>query len=68
MAKSPIVEPSAPKTVKRCACGATVFQGTFQRGQIVDGVLAVRETLYQCVNCHAVKPLGEYADHVVETA
>ena len=52
------------KTAKRCpACQATVFQGPFQRGPIVDGMMTVRETLYQCVNCHAVRPLEQFEDY-----
>ena len=45
------------KTIKKCICGATVFQGPFQRGPIVDGVQIVREILYQCVNCNRVDAL-----------
>lgn len=49
---------AAPK--KECPnCKATIFQGPVTRGEIVDGAFVVRETLYQCVTCHAVKPIEQ---------
>ncbi len=65
----PVKEPplvSTTKTLKRCACGATRFQGPFTRGEIVNGKFIVQETLYQCVQCNTVKPLEQIADHTVE--
>ena len=59
-----------PKNLKRCTCGATVFQGPFQRGEIRNGVMIVRETLYQCVGCNAVwdiSKLGEIAVPTIST-
>jgi len=51
---------------KKCACGARVFQGPYYRGEIVDGELAVRETLYQCVHCHTVQPLDAIGEEVLK--
>jgi hypothetical protein len=40
------------KATTRCDCGATVFQGPFQRGEFVGGTFVVRETVFQCRGCH----------------
>ena len=54
---------SAKRGIKECPnCKGSVFQGPFTRGEIVDDVFHVRETLYQCVTCHAVKPMEELRD------
>lgn len=62
----PTKKDESPKTAKRCTCGASVFQGPFQRGPIVDGLQIVRETLYQCVNCNRVAPLEQFEDFPLE--
>lgn len=64
-AEVPAAKPKS-KTLKRCECGATVFQGPYQRGEIVDGQMKVRETIFQCVNCHAVKPVTAIADYTID--
>jgi len=65
-AKYTIATTTRTKTVKMCECGATRFQGPFQRGEIVDDEFRVQETLYQCVACNRVKPLEKIAYHTVE--
>lgn len=49
---------SSPKLRKECVCGATVFQGPYQRGEVVDGKLEVREEVVQCRGCHREYVLG----------
>lgn len=49
-------------TRKVCECGARIFQGPFQRGEIINGAVVVRENLYQCVHCHRVKPIEQISD------
>ena len=61
MAKDKAEQPDK-STRKFCECGARIFQGPFTRGEIIGGALQVRETLYQCVNCHRVKPLEQISD------
>lgn len=57
---SPAVVAVTPPDRKRCPqCKATVFQGPSMRGEIVDGQFLVRETLYACVTCHAVRPMEQ---------
>lgn len=54
------------RVLKQCPdCSATMFQGPFTRGPIVNDVFVKREELYQCVNCHRVWPLAELHDHEV---
>ena len=63
----PVTKSNAGKTLKQCPnCGATVFQGPFQRGPIVNGKHDAQETLWQCVNCNRVSPVDGLADHEVE--
>lgn len=62
--ESPKKTRKATKITKRCPnCGATIFQGPVQRGPIVGDVHQVKETLYTCVNCHALKALHELDDY-----
>ena len=63
----PIEKKEKTKTIKKCICGATVFQGPFQRGPIVDGMQIVRETLYQRVNCNRVDALEKFEDFPIES-
>ena len=70
MAKGKSQEPTLsseggePPVKKKCPlCGATMFQGPFQRGEIINGEFVVREELYNCVGCHSVKPVDELLDH-----
>lgn len=61
--------PAAPKVEKECpSCHATMFQGPWQRGPIVDGVFTPKETLYNCVNCHAVLTVEQMQDRVTLAA
>lgn len=64
--KDPLILVSKTKTLKRCECGATRFQGPFTRGDIVDGVFRVQETVYQCLGCNRVRLFDEIPDHTVE--
>ena len=51
---------------KRCPqCGASKFQGVYYRGSIVNGRLVPEEALYQCVQCHAVRPLNDLVDYTI---
>lgn len=61
------IKSHAGKTLKQCPdCGATIFQGPFHRGPIVNGKQEVSETLWQCVNCNRVRPVEGLDDHEVE--
>lgn len=54
------------KVIKKCpSCGATVFQGPYHRGEIVNGEFEAKETLYNCANCHRPLAVSEMVDHVV---
>ena len=64
--KDPLTLVSKTKTLKRCECGATRFQGPFSRGEIVDGIFLAQEMLFQCLGCNRVRPLDEIPDHTVE--
>lgn len=37
-------------------CGATLFQGPFQRGHFEGSKFVVDEEVYQCRNCHTEYP------------
>lgn len=57
------------KIEKECPkCHSTMWQGPFNRGNIINGELVVRESLYNCVNCHAVLPVSEMVDRVTLAA
>lgn len=59
------VQPERP-AIKQCPnCGATIFQGPFFRGEIgMDGTMVtVRETVFQCMGCNAIKGLHELNNH-----
>ena len=56
---------SVKGTKKRCECGASVFQGPYQRGEIINGKFAHHEIVYQCRNCHREKKLDEIADDAI---
>ena len=46
------------KTRKKCpTCGAYVFQGPYDRGEIINGKMKVKSQVYQCLNCHHISPL-----------
>jgi hypothetical protein len=65
MPKATVTEPARPAVVKECPkCHSTMFQGPWQRGPIVDGVFAAKETLYNCVGCHVVLSVAEMQDRV----
>ena len=59
-------EVPADKVIKKCpSCGATLFQGPYGRGEIANGEFVVKETLYNCANCHRPLALHEMIDHPV---
>jgi len=43
-----------------------VFQGPFQRGEIINGKLEVREILWQCMGCNKVGPLEAFKEEAFE--
>ena len=54
------------KTIKQCPnCGATVFQGPYGRGEIVNGEFVTKETLYNCANCHRALAIREMVDRPI---
>lgn len=65
MAKSQ-TEPQGQKVIKMCSCGATVFQGPFAVGAIVNGTMVPNYEEYRCVRCNKTQRLDEIADHLVE--
>lgn len=55
------------KIIKECPnCRATLFQGPYHRGEIVNGEFVAKETLYNCANCHRPLALSEMNDRPVE--
>ncbi len=63
---SEVSEPVAQKVIKMCTCGATVFQGPFPVGPIVNGVMAPNYEEYRCVRCNKPDQLDKIGDHAVE--
>ena len=65
MAQSQQSQSRAGKTVKQCICGATVFYGPIPIGEIVDGVMIPRETMYTCTNCGKDQRIEQMIDRVI---
>jgi hypothetical protein len=59
-------EEAVERVVKMCGtCGATVFEGPFTQGEIVNGDLVPRRAIFRCVNCNRVQDVSEMVDHVI---
>jgi len=54
------------KVIKQCPkCGATLFQGPFPTGEIVNGKMEARHDDYRCMNCNAVMTIDHMVDREV---
>jgi hypothetical protein len=57
------------KVIKQCACGATLFQGTFPVGELIvnDSLIEmdIKQTLYLCRNCNKTQTVDEMQDRAV---
>ena len=66
--KAEVVQDSVQSadTLGECpSCKATIWQGPFMRGPIRNGEFAANETLFQCMNCHAVMPIEQMNSRAV---
>ena len=60
--------PKATKELSSCPqCSATLFQGPFAQGEIVNGDFRARTTLWQCVNCQTLWPADKLVSRTVPT-
>jgi hypothetical protein len=67
MAEPKVKEPIAvdSKTLSQCQCGATVFEGEFAQGEIVNKKFVPRMLIYRCVNCNKIQTIDEMLERVI---
>jgi hypothetical protein len=51
--------------LSQCQCGATVFEGEFAQGEIVNKKFVPRSLIYRCVNCNKIQTVEEMFDRPV---
>ncbi len=66
MAEPKTAEPKTnDRVLSQCQCGATVFEGEFAQGEIVNKKFVPRKLIFRCVNCNKVQTVEDMIDRPV---